>query len=394
MPSATIQLTAGVAEVSMPKRFGYMKYPYFCLFALLSAWGVLQPQYTWDMLGYVGAATSSTDAVIIHDAALDALRSVRSTPDLQADNPYRVDVAANPYHLTEQLPFYSIKPVYVALIRGLHREGLAFPRAMVTISAASNFVLAVILWFWLAPYLNGLATAATCTLIMLSPNILVLSRWATPDCLATAVAALGLYLILERKAYFWGSAVLTFNVWIRTDALILAGLVFVVLFSLRKLDFWQAATLCVTALGSYYMINHFGGSYGWPTLFYNSFFGGIVAPAETVVHISTSAYLHQIIRGSYVWLIEGGFALYLLIGVLALWLNRFSIYSHMTATVLGARVISYLLYPNGDQRYTGVLYVIVLVALVIGIRLRLGTPAEPLREESPRALDGAAVPVS
>jgi hypothetical protein len=79
---------------------------------------------------------------------------------------------------------------------------------------------------------------------------------------------------------------------------------------------------------------------------------------------------------------------------LALWLNRFSVYSYMTATVLGARVISYLLYPNGDQRYTGVLYVIVLVALVIGIRLRLGSPAGPILEESPRALDGATVPVS
>jgi hypothetical protein len=378
----------------MPQRLSYMKFPYFCLFALLSAWGILQPQYTWDMLGYVGAATSSTDAVLIHDAAFDALHSVRATPDLQADNPYRVDVTANPYHLAEQLPFYSIKPVYIALIRGLHREGVAFPRAMVAISAASNFILAVILWFWLAPYLNGLATVAACTLIMLSPNILVLSRWATPDCLATAVAALGLYLILERKAYFWGCAFLVFNIWIRTDALVLAGMVFALLFFLGKLDVWQAATLCIAALGSYFVINHFGGSYGWPALFYNSFFGGIVAPGETVVHISMSAYLHQIIRGSYVWLIEGGFALYLLIGALAIWLNRFSIYSYMTATVLGARVISYFLYPNGDQRYTAVLYAIVLVALVVGIRLRLSAPNKTIRGEPERAMEEAAVPVA
>jgi hypothetical protein len=351
----------------MPKRFAYMKFPYLCLFALLSAWGILQPQYTWDLLGYIGSATNSTDAVVIHDTAFGAIRGVRSTDDLKVDNPYRVDVVANPYHFAEQLPFYSIKPLYVALIRGLHGAGLPFPRATVTISAVSNFVLAIVLWFWLAPYLNGLGTAAACTLIMLSPNILVLSRWATPDSLATAVAAIGLYLILERKAYFWGSAFLLFNIWIRTDALILAGLVFALLFFLGKLDLTQAATLSFAALASYFAINHFAGNYGWPALFYNSFLGGLVAPGETLVHISISAYFHQVVRGTYLWFIFGAFPFYLLLAGLGVWMNRSSIYTYMAVTTLVARTISYVLYPNGDQRYTAVIFVLIPVALVIAI---------------------------
>ena len=368
----------------MPKRFAYLKYPYLFLFAVLSAWGILQPEYTWDLLGYIGSATRSTDAVVIHDTALNALHSVRATPELQADLPYRVDMIANPYHFAEQLPFYSIKPLYVALIQGLHSEGLPFPRATVTISAVSNFALAVILWLWLAPYLNGLATAGACTLIMLSPNILVLSRWATPDCLATAVAALGLYLILERKNFFWGSAILVFDIWIRTDALILAGLVFAVLLFLRKLDLWQAATLSATALASYFAINHLGGNYGWPALFYNSFLGGIVAPGEMLVHISFSAYLHQLVRGTYMWFTFGAFPFYMLLGGLAVWLNRSSIYSYMILTVLGARILSYFLYPNGDQRYTAVLFVLVPVALVIAVS-RHAAPSANHHLSSPRA---------
>jgi hypothetical protein len=367
MMGVTTPSTPVVAEVSMPKRSAYMKIPYLLLFAVLSAWGVLQPEYTWDLLGYVGSATKSTDVVVIHDAALNALHSVRPTAELQADMPYRVDMVANPYHFAEQLPFYSIKPIYVALIQGLHREGLPFPRATVTISAVSNFALAVILWLWLTPYLNGLPTAVACTLIMLSPNILVLSRWATPDCLATAVAALGLYLILERKRFFWGSAILVFDIWIRTDGLILAGLVFVLLLFLRKLDFWQAASLSLTALASYFAINHFGGNYGWSALFYNSFLGGIVAPGEMLVHISLAAYLHQLVRGTYMWFTFGAFPLYMLLGGLAVWLNRYSIYSYVIVTVLGARILSYLFYPNGDQRYTAVLFVLVPVALVIAV---------------------------
>ena len=42
----------------------------------------------------------------------------------------------------------------------------------------------------------------------------------------------------------------------------------------------------------------------------------------------------------------------------------------MAAVVLGARIVSYLLYPNGDQRYTAILYVMVPVALVIASQPR------------------------
>jgi hypothetical protein len=41
----------------------------------------------------------------------------------------------------------------------------------------------------------------------------------------------------------------------------------------------------------------------------------------------------------------------------------------MVAAVLAARAVSYALYPNGDQRYTAVLFVVIPVALVIAVRL-------------------------
>jgi membrane protein implicated in regulation of membrane protease activity len=97
--------------------------------------------------------------------------------------------------------------------------------------------------------------------------------------------------------------------------------------------------------------------------------GGLTTPGETILHFSRSAYLHQVVRGAYLWLISGSFALYLLLGGLAIWLNRTSLYSDMIAAVLAARAVSYGLYPNGDQRYTAVLFVLIPVALVIAIRL-------------------------
>jgi hypothetical protein len=354
-------------EMSRLSRFAVI--PYVGFFLLLSAYALLQPEYTWDLLGYIGASVNSTDARTIHDVAFDAIRPFAAKKDLQVDNPYRVDVAANPYHFAEQLPFYSIKPIYVALIKGEHRLGVPFPRAAVAISAISNFLLAVLLWYWLSSYLRGPVLAASCTLIMLSPNVLELSRWATPDCLATFVAAVGCYVILERKLYFWGSSLLILDIWVRTDVLVLAGIVFLVLLLRGKLEFSQFASLSLLSLASYVTINHFAGNYGWPALFYNSFLGGLTAPGETVVHFSRSAYLHQVVRGAYLWFVSGSFALYLLLGGLAIWLHRSSLYADMMIAVLAARAVSYALYPNGDQRYTAVLFVVIPVALIIAVRL-------------------------
>jgi hypothetical protein len=366
----------------MSRRSLYLQIPYLCFFLLLSVWAIRQPHYTWDLLGYVGCAVNSTDPKVIHDVAFEAIRDAPSDEEIRADNPYRADVAANPYHFAEQLPFYSIKPAYVALIKVLHQTGVPFQKSAVAISAASNFLLAVLLWQWLAAYLSSWSLAAACTLIMLSPNILVLSRWATPDCLATLVAAVAFYLILERQSYFLGSAFLVLNVWVRTDALVLAGIVFAVLLISRKLDIVEFAALSLLALGSYFTINHFAGNYGWPTLFYNSFLGGMIAPGEMIIHISRSAYVHQLVRGAFLWLISGSFALYLLLGGLAISLNRSSMYSWMCGAVLAARALSYLLYPNGDERYTAVLFVLLPVSLVIGVRSKTAVQSESQRRQA------------
>jgi hypothetical protein len=376
-------------QPAMSKLPAYLVVPYLCFFALLSAWAVVQPQYTWDLVGYIGCSVDSTDAKVIHGVTFDAIRGLSNNKEIQVDNPYRVELSTNPYHFAEQLPFYSIKPVYVMLMKGLHRLGIPFPKAAVAISAASNFLLALLLWYWLGAYLNGLPLAGACTLIMLSPNILALSRWPTPDLLATLVAGIGIYLILERKVPFWGSALLLLDVWVRTDALVLAGVVFATLLITRKLDFAQFVALSVLALGSYLTINHFAGNYGWSALFYNSFMGGLIAPGETVLHLSRSAYVHQVVRGAFLWLISGSFALYVLLGGLAVWLNRSPLYSYMIAAVLAARGVSYALYPNGDQRYTAVLFVLIPVALVIAVRN--SAPARsaqgPVQEETKSARD-------
>jgi hypothetical protein len=358
---------------------------YLLLFAGLSVAALAQPTYTWDLVGYIGSSVNSSDPEIIYRETFTAIQPVRSNKGLQLENPYRVDVAANPFHFAEQLPLYSIKPVYVALLKTLHRFGLPYPKAAVVISAASNFALAMLLWFWLSAYVEGVVLFAACTLIMLSPNVLEVSRWATPDALAMLVAAAGLYLILAREQFFWGSSLLVLDVWIRTDAIVLAGIVLFVLLVRRRLEFIQFASLSILALASYFVISRYSGDYGWTVLFYNSFLGGVTTPGETTLHVTIGMYLKQVVKGAYLLLVDGSFALYGLLACLALWLRRSSAYVQMAVVVLGSRVVSYLLYPNGDQRYTAILYVIVPVALVIAIAEELA--ARPGEQPNTRQLN-------
>jgi hypothetical protein len=357
---------------------------YAALFAGLSAFALVQPTYSWDLLGYIGSSVNSSDPQVVYHETFIAIQPIRSNKGLQLENPYRVDVAANPFHFAEQLPLYSIKPAYVALIKTLHRFGLPYPKSAVAISAASNFILAILVWFWLSAYVEGIALFGACTLIMLSPNVLAISRWATPDALALLIAAAGLYLILARKQFFWGSAFLVLDVWIRTDSVVLAGVVMFVLLLRGRLDLVQFASLSVLALASYFVIGRYSGDYGWTNLFYNSFLGGVTTPGESILHVSIGMYLKQVVKGIYLLLVDGSFALYALLGCLALWLRRSSPYAQMAAIVLAARVVSYLLYPNGDPRYTAILYVMVPMALVIVVS------AEISDRLSPRAAGGAA----
>ncbi|MBV8514079.1 MAG: hypothetical protein JO260_02145 [Acidobacteria bacterium] len=340
---------------------------YMALFAGLSAFALQQPTYTWDLLGYIGSSVTGSDPQVIYYETFTAIQPIRSNKGIQLENPYRTDVAANPFHFAEQLPLYSIKPAYVALIKTLHRIGLPYPKSAVLISAASNFVLAMLLWFWLADHLEGLALFGSCSLIMLSPNLLIISRWTTPDALATFIATFGLYLILEGEKYFWGSSLLVLDVWIRTDSIVLAGIVMFALLLRGKLEFLQFASLSVLALASYFVIGHYSGDYGWTVLFHNSFLGGVTTPGETTLHVSMKMYLAQVLKGVYLLLVDSSFALYALLACLALWLRKSSTYTQMAAIVLGTRLVSYLLYPNGDARYTAVLYVMVPVALVIAV---------------------------
>ncbi len=78
-----------------------------------------------------------------------------------------------------------------------------------------------------------------------------------------------------------------------------------------------------------------------------------------------------------------------------LWLRKSSPYAQMAAVaVLGSRLVSYALYPNGDQRYTAIMYLIIPVALVLAVSMemaeRAGRTTLVSANDSSTTMDGHA----
>ncbi len=112
--------------------------------------------------------------------------------------------------ITTSLIFGSSR-VYVFLIKGLHHFGVPYPKSGWSLfSAASNLLLALLLWFWMSPYLWR--SVPVCDLQLdhafAEPSGAVavghtLMHWQRASGRARSIS-----LILERKQYFfWGSAV-------------------------------------------------------------------------------------------------------------------------------------------------------------------------------------------
>jgi hypothetical protein len=74
-----------------PKRLSPLTtVPYLAFFALLAVWAVVQPQYTWDVVGYIGASVDSTNPELIYQQTFSAMKPILGNPanaEVQPSNP-------------------------------------------------------------------------------------------------------------------------------------------------------------------------------------------------------------------------------------------------------------------------------------------------------------------
>lgn len=341
------------------------------------------PKNQWDMLGYIGVIESwrTADGQSIHDEAYSAIRGLPEYDELigrgecqgEAYAAYRSDVAQNSAHFAQQLPILAVKPLYVIIISRLHRVGLSYTRSFAILSAIAYFGLGAITWIWLSRFWSPWAATLFSSILILNPEILSVGRSTTPDALALALIAIGLYMLLESPDSIWGPSLLLVAIWVRPDALILIGMLFVTSFSLRVIPSsisarlgllsnwkslrsclvkgWEWLFLCVIALLSYTTIQVSSKFYSWSTLFYHSFVGYLVTPADTFVKITPRLYFHVAATNARSLLGNSGLDLFLLTGILGALLHRKRYYTSVTVCVMVSVLVHFVFFPSDAPRF-------------------------------------------
>jgi hypothetical protein len=272
------------------------------LLAALSRVVWLNTFYNWDILPYAAFVNEpSNDPVALHVAAYAAVdaeapREVAfSFSHGEPNRRYREDMAGNPWHFAEQLPLYSVKPLYLLALAAIHRAGMGTLDAARLVSLVSFAIFGVVLFLWLRPFTGALLAAVSSCFLLSTAEILGGGAQTTPDAFFSALALAGLYLVFAKKRYFSGWCLLALVPLVRSDGLVLVALV-VVLLAWKSPEFpkrYGLTILGVEVLASV-VTGRLGGGYGFQTLFYHSFVDRLLAPAETIVHVTWQNYFHAL----------------------------------------------------------------------------------------------------
>ena len=215
--------------------------------------------------------------------------------DIAKGSSFRRDVAANADHFFQQLRFYRIRPLYVRTLALLHSAGVPYVQATRVISAASFFLLGILLFAWSKTYLGEWRAAIAIPLLLIAPVIFTSARTGSPDGMSALAVTFGVYVIFERQRWLLGAAILLLSLFIRTDNVIFI----LILFAWLALTLSSSGKRAVAAgfallgLALVLVLNRVEHSFSWPVLMQNTA-NPIVNPAEVAPTFGMTEYLSAV----------------------------------------------------------------------------------------------------
>lgn len=251
--------------------------------------GVTYPYHNWDVIGYVGAAYHQDGfrGTALRDRTYDDVKSAVHPVTFEhlIGGSYRQTVYQDPRALEQQIPFYSVKIVYVELIRAAGRSGLSYAHSTHLISALFSALSVAVLGML---SLRMRLPAIVIPLLALGAGHSEVARGSLPDALACFASLLTVFFALKRSP--WAYPLVALLPLMRTDYVILSALLMAYEYcnGQRK----QAVLTLIAALAVYAGVNAIWGGYGWLTLFnFTLVMGATPYPAEMPIAASLSDYL-------------------------------------------------------------------------------------------------------
>lgn len=273
---------------------------YLFLWLIYSVIGMKKQELGWDVFGYLGAVVSleTSDPQVIHNLAYGAVREGTSPEVFSSltDIPYRRSMFESPGLFVLQLPFYTVKPLYVGALWILSKAGIPLMAATKLVSSIVAFLVALVALLWACHIDKSWRAPLWASLVCYATGVISMSRVVTPDSLSALCLLVLFYLVLTRKSCSLAGIVAILSILARPDNLLVAPPLLAILFwrgEGRGYMFWALGTLLVGGCVSYG-----AGAYPFSTLFHHTFVEYLVDPSQGASHFNVASYLPALKNGA------------------------------------------------------------------------------------------------
>lgn len=339
---------------------------------LITALAAFKPNYNWDCLPYMAIVLETNKTLSPEELHREVYNQAKQHIPaeqynlLVANKPYRIAMQHNAMAFYQQLPFYRIKPLYIALCALFYKLGVNIAFATVIPSLLAFFGIGVVLFFLLKNVVSQNQSMAITYCLLLAMPFTGIGRESSPDAISCFLMLLGCYWFFKKKCWHYIAPAFALAVLARPD-----NIIFVMLFGVCLLvkKYWSvtdAVIVIASGLLAYFVPQLFFEGYNWKTLFYHSFIKHLTYPKDAIISLTITDYIFAVLRNAFREF-NSSFIPLLLIFIISIWNYRKIITKDLTILWLsiGATIIvRYLLFPVFTGRFMAPYYLIAILLII------------------------------
>ena len=354
--------------------------------AVLFFVAIKKPVQTWDILGYAAVveAQKSDDKTAIHSAVYRGFKAYASDEkfnDLVNSSGYRKTMYNDVEAFNQQIPFYKMRVLFIALIALVTGFGI-------NVFFASHIVVAVAATLGLMAFYYAYRRLIHPAFWLITPMFFIvleglgIARMVTADPLAFLWVGLISYAFIHKK-WFFLFGLLVSSVSVRTDLLLLVAIILSYLIVFKPNLRLASIVTLIASIGVYWWVNNYAENYGWHTVFHYAIVSDMSAthPLEYGSRLITPAqYVSEIVSNLSGFIDEPPLLLFLtlvffqfiLVFILAgsktkTFISNASKNKTVVLTVISVLYVAahYLLFPLLENRFFVAEYMIALLGLLV-----------------------------
>lgn len=339
----------------------------------LMSFSYVNPIYDWDALAYSaillkwqGLAWPEVHSFVYNDL-LSSLP--RSTQEFLNTNEFEIRSRNSQPYFTDQIPFYTIKPLYLGLAYATMSFGFNPLQSLQVVSALGLGLMFIITFKLLSNVCNAWWSLIVSLAICAHPIVLLTGRLLTPDMISSALILVAVYLFLQKKEHP-AMIILLLSIGFRPDNVLIA--LFAPFLLLQSRRFSTSLLYGAGAVFIFLSIQFLFKGWGWKITFQHSIISlQTSVPEWRNIPLTLKEYVRWLIvyAQRYQLLLAGG----LIIGILgfAAALKNSNVLFFRVAFILTVTTfIRWLSFPRFDVRYNVVAFVFALILITIAVLTR------------------------